>query len=163
MHRLTDALEQLRRLRQVLEGVRVHELDSLNVPNLQEYNKLLSVIDTEAYDIPDIDLLKFFYEYTTVRLPQTKVGSAKVTFNTGVTQGSVLSPLLFSLFINALSRYLDDIGCKEKVSHGLPNIAPFCHILFADDMTLLAQNETKIQQLMNDATAHERLHTKTNL
>ncbi len=42
--------------------------------------------------------------------------------NTGVSQVSVLSPLLFSLFINALSKYLDDIGCIEKVSHGLPNI-----------------------------------------
>ncbi len=103
----------------------------------------------EAYDLPDIDLLKSFYEHTTVRLPQTKMGSTKITFNTGVAQGSVLSPLLSSLFINALSRYLDDIGCSENISHGLHNIAPFCHILFADDMTLLAQNEAKMQQLMN--------------
>jgi hypothetical protein len=103
----------------------------------------------EAYDIPDVDLLKSFYVHTTVRLPQTEVGSAKITFNTGVAQGSVLSPLLFSLFINALSRYLDDIGCTKNITHGLPNIAPFCHILFADDMTLLAQNEENMQQLMN--------------
>ena len=66
----------------------------------------------ETYDVPDIDLLKSFYEYTTVRLPQTKMGSVKVTFNTGVTKGSVLCPLLFSLFINTPSRYLDDIGVK---------------------------------------------------
>jgi hypothetical protein len=47
MHRLTDALEQLGRLRQVLEGVRVHELASLNGQNLQKYNNLLSAVDTE--------------------------------------------------------------------------------------------------------------------
>jgi hypothetical protein len=68
----------------------------------------------EAYNIPDVDLLKSYNEHTTVRLPQAKVGSVKITFNTGVAQGSVLSLLLFSLFINALSRYLDDIGNKEK-------------------------------------------------
>jgi hypothetical protein len=102
----------------------------------------------EAYDIPDVDLLKSFYEHTTVRLPQTKVGILKITITTGVVQDSVLSPLLFSLFINALSRYLDDIGYKERINHGLPDIPPFCHILFADDMTLLSQNEEKIQQLM---------------
>ncbi len=53
----------------------------------------------QAYNIPDVDLLKSFYEHTTVRLPQAKVGSVKITFNTGVAQDSVFSPLLFSLFI----------------------------------------------------------------
>ena len=51
----------------------------------------------EAYGIPDIDLLKSLYEHTTVRLPERGMGSAKITFDTGVAQGSVLSPLLFSL------------------------------------------------------------------
>ncbi len=37
----------------------------------------------------------------------------------------------------------------HSFSHDLPNITPFCHMLFEDDMTLLAQNEAKIQLLMN--------------
>ena len=73
----------------------------------------------EVYNIPDIDLLKSLYEHTTVRLPYSDMGSAKITFNTVVSQGSVLSPLLFSLFINALSRYLDDIGTSKRISHGV--------------------------------------------
>ena len=99
----------------------------------------------EVYNIPDIDLLKSLYEHTTVRLPHSDMGRAKITFNTGVAQGSVLSPLLFSLFINALSRYLDDIGMSKRISHGVQGIPPFHHILFADDMSLLAQNSDDMQ------------------
>jgi hypothetical protein len=56
----------------------------------------------EAYNVPDreVDLLKSFDEYTTVRLPQTDMGRVKITFNTGVSQGRVLSLLLFSLLIS---------------------------------------------------------------
>ena len=46
-HGLTDALEQLRRLKQVLEGVRRHQLASVNEENFQEYDNLLSANDRE--------------------------------------------------------------------------------------------------------------------
>lgn len=61
--RLTDALEQLRRLREVLEGVRVHQLALLNA-NFESYNNLLMTVDTrlysEGYYIPYWDTLENF-------------------------------------------------------------------------------------------------------
>ena len=53
---------------------------------------VISVRSTvKTYGIPDIDLLKSLYEHTTVRLPERGMGSVKITFDTGVAQGSVLS------------------------------------------------------------------------
>jgi hypothetical protein len=91
-----------------------------------------------------------------VRLPKRGMGSAKITFDTGVAQGSVLSPLLFSLFINALSRYLTDIGRKKWIHHGLPGTHPFNHLLFTDDMTLLAQNREGMQTLLHAIQEFEK-------
>ena len=51
--------------------------------------------------------------------------------------------------INVLSLYLSDIGRKKRIHHDLPGIHPFNHILFADDMTLLAQDSVGMQILLN--------------
>ena len=81
-------------------------------------------------------MLKSLYEHTTVRLPHSEIESAKFTFNTGVAQGIVISPLLFSRFINTLSRYLTDIGIHEKIGHKFPDIQQCNHIVFTDYATL---------------------------
>jgi hypothetical protein len=42
-----------------------------------------------------------------------------VMLNTGVAQGHVLSPFLFILFADALSRYLTAVGGKHGIEHGI--------------------------------------------
>jgi len=58
------------------------------------------------FKIPDVDLLEQIHEGATVRLAPNDETSATITFNTGVTQGSITSPQLFNIFINALLRML---------------------------------------------------------
>ena len=60
------------------------------------------------------------------------VGTASIQLDTGTVQGSVLSPLLFVLFINALLRLLDATG----ITHGIKRTPQWNHAAFADDLSI---------------------------
>ena len=64
-------------------------------------------------------LLEQTYEGATVRLAPNNEEGATITFSTGVAQGSITSPQLFNVFINALLRMLTVTGQNEDISHGL--------------------------------------------
>jgi hypothetical protein len=68
-----------------------------------------------AYGIPDIDLLESLYEHSTVRMAPNDQHCATITFDTGVAQGSALSPLLFLIFMNTLLGLVTDRG--QEVAH----------------------------------------------
>ena len=71
------------------------------------------------FKIPDVDLLEQIYEGATVRLATNDEESATITFNIGAAQGSITSPQLFNIFINALLRMLTVTGQNENISYGL--------------------------------------------
>jgi len=64
-----------------------------------------------------------------------QVGSdctAPIQLDTGTVQGSVLSPILFDLFLNALLRLLDATG----ITHGIRRTPQWNHAAFADDLSI---------------------------
>jgi len=71
------------------------------------------------FHIPDVDLLEQIYDNATVRLAPNDAESATITFYTGVAQGSITSPQLFNIFINALLQMLTATGQNQGISHGL--------------------------------------------
>jgi len=62
-------------------------------------------------------------------------GMAVIQLDTGTVQGSVLSPLLFELLINALLRLLNSAG----ISHKVRNAPNWNHQAFADDLALYTE------------------------
>jgi len=114
------------------------------------------------FKISDVDLLEQIYEGTTVRLAPNDEDSATITFNPVVAQGSITSPQLFNIFINALLRMLTVTGQNEDICHGLQickdqkrdnqrdeNDYQFNNIGFIDDISVFADTPEGMQKLLN--------------
>jgi len=71
------------------------------------------------FHIPDVDLLMQIYDSATVCLAPTEAESARITFDVGVAHGSITSPQLFNIFMNALLQMLTATGQNQGISHGL--------------------------------------------
>jgi len=101
------------------QGKRVYrvDIDFKNAFNAMSQAVLWQVM--KMFRIPDVDLLEQIYEGATVRLATTNEESATIIFNTDVAQGSITSPRLFNIFINALLRMLTVTGQNEDICHGL--------------------------------------------
>ena len=113
------------------------DVDFENAFNSVPHENLWAIL--RAFEIPDIDLLEAIYSVATVSLAQGQGSGGGVTFDTGVQQGSVLSPTLFNLFLNPLLRLLTAIGQQKSISHGIKGIDTFNNLAFADDLSLIAE------------------------
>ena len=114
------------------------------------------------FRIPDVDLSAQIYEGATNRLAPNDEESVTITFNTGVARGSITSPQLFNIFINALLRMLTVTGQNEDISHGLQigkdqkgdnqrdeNDYQFNNIGFIDDISIFADTPEGMQKMLN--------------
>jgi len=114
------------------------------------------------FHIPDVDLLEQIYNSATVRLAPNDAESATITFDTGVAQGSITSPQLFNIFINALLRTLTGTGQNQGINHGLQigmdqddssqdadHGYQFNNIGLIDDISFFPETPEKMQTLLD--------------
>ena len=71
--------------------------------------------------------------------------------NTGLRQGCVLSPVLFSFFINGLAREI-----KEKTQGVRVGDRQVRLLLYADDIVLLAETRRDLQNMLNIVTSYSK-------
>ena len=67
-------------------------------------------------------------------------------FNRGVTQGCILSPILFNLCLNELPCILDSHDTDPVT---LPNGLPLNCLLYADDLVLISRSAAGLQNKIN--------------
>ena len=95
--------------------------------------------------IPDylLHILIYWYENQTMCVRWGKLISDPFTVSNGVRQGSILSPLLFSVYMDDLSIRLN----KLKVGCTIGNIL-INHLMFADDLVLLSSSTRGLSKLI---------------
>ena len=92
-----------------------------------------------------LGIIKDMYKdmYSVVR--NNNVYSNELKSNIGVRQGCILSPLLFSIYINGLAEKMKASGVGVQLH---PGILQICILLFADDIALFADTVKGLQTLL---------------
>ena len=90
--------------------------------------------------------MKHMYSNSTTRIKLVKKLSAAIDVTIGTEQGHPMSPELFKVFIHDLSVQLDSIeGLDVPLMDGLK----ISHLLWADDLVLLALDAASLQKLLD--------------
>mmetsp|Transcript_39799 Transcript_39799/g.64190 ORF Transcript_39799/g.64190 Transcript_39799/m.64190 type:complete len:165 (-) Transcript_39799:336-830(-) len=102
------------------------DLDFKNAFNSAGHSCLWAIL--RGLGVPDVDFLEDLYSKSWMKITVGTRCSAPIQLDTGTVQGSVLSPLLFDLFLNALLRLLD--------ATGITHTPQWNHAAFADDLSI---------------------------
>ena len=109
-----------------------------------------------------IKLFEYWYSITYNVVRWGNALSSLYKMQSGVRQGSVISPILFSIYVNDMLVNLNLLGCKF---YGQPASA----LMYADDLVMLAPTLTEMQNMINACCKELALldlrmnHTKSNL
>ena len=118
-------------------------IDFKNAFNSMDLEAVWAWLD--LMNVPDVTLLKNIYKDTFCQVDTPFGMSAPIFLTRGTKQGDCLSPLLFSLLFNTLLRQLSQLNEDEQVGFLNEMGKRTLHRAFADDLSLMTEEEKKMQ------------------
>ena len=99
-----------------------------------------------------ITILHYWYSHQIMENGEKTISTLFPVTN-GVGQGGILSPILFNLYMNGLSRELEECKTGCMVGNHLIN-----HLIYADDLILMSSYSAGLQQLLRVCTKYVMLY-----
>ena len=103
-----------------------------------------------------VKVLCYWYQHQSMYVKWGSTLSSKFQVTNGVRQGGVLSPLLFNVYVNALSELLNKSGTGGNMDGTIIN-----HMLYADDICIVSLSSSGLQKLLNICHDYCELHDLT--
>ena len=119
-------------------------LDASRAYDRVSHKTLFKMLVTRNVPLIFIRILSYWYKHQTLFVKWGNCMSLSFCVTNGVRQGSVLSPYLFCIYVDKISKQLNSskIGCK--INDMLIN-----HLFYADDLCLFSPSSKGLQVLLN--------------
>ena len=88
--------------------------------------------------------LSTIYESSTAQIRLNGALSDPFNVSSGVKQGDIINPLLFSMYLNDLATGIKELNCGVEMNSLILSI-----LLYADDIVLIAPDEKCLQKMID--------------
>ena len=117
-----------------------------------KHSKIIECLSEIGIDDKDLQIItKMYWEQTAVVRTEHGI-TEEFQVKRGVRQGCVLSPSLFNLYTEKIFREIEDMEGVNVGGHNINNLR------YADDTSLLALEEQKLQNLLNTVNDKGKLY-----